>query len=105
MRPSWTSPRSTALSTWTLLLYARVPLAFIASSHCLALSSPAVIRSPVTNDWNDALVGAQPILPFHSGVVSWKMLVGGLGTCDALYASTRARPDRPTHVPSVARYF
>ena len=48
----------------------------MSSSHCRVFSSPAVLRIAVTNDWNEAFVGAQPTLPFQRGSVSSKTDAG-----------------------------
>ena len=45
------------------------------------------------------LAGAQPTRPSHSGSVSSKIEVGGLGTRSGEITSTRARPEVPTQRP------
>ena len=45
-------------------------------SHALVRASPAVMSMAVTNDWNEPLVGARPMRPFHLGSVRLKTLAG-----------------------------
>src|ERR671917_282453 len=69
------------------------------SNHSRATSSPSITLRAVTNAWNEPLVGAQPILPLHSGSVKPRMEPGRSSSLkvSVLYATTRARPETPTH--------
>ena len=68
-------------------------------------SSPSSSSIALTNAWNDAFVGAIPILPFHFGSVRSKTESGTSSSVSAsvLYAITRERPDVPTQWPSGSR--
>ena len=69
------------------------------NSHSRVLSSPQTTRIAVTIAWNEPFVGAQPMRPFHSGFVKSSMRVGSWSGVrfSALYTTTRALPDMPTH--------
>ncbi|CDN14179.1 hypothetical protein RintRC_6310 [Richelia intracellularis] len=49
--------------------YVFTPLAFMAHNHCKVFCFPSNTVIPVIKDWNEPLVGAQPTLPRHWGLV------------------------------------
>ena len=70
------APESTSATMWPF--FSRIWGSFAArsSSHARAASSPSMTLIAVMNDWNEALVGAQPMRPFHCGSVKPVMDVG-----------------------------
>ena len=74
-------------------------------SHSSVLSSPHSTLMPVTMAWNEALVGGQPIRPFHFGSVKSQIESGRSASVSALvlYTTTLARPEMPTHLASGER--